>query len=587
MRIGKKLILSYSIIAMITFLITAVVLRSSISFFYTESLNNQLVAKANSFKVAIDELGESNLNSDSTRALLSKLARVTDTRITLVNAHGEVLADTQVKNPRLMPSHADRPEIKEALSGKIGKSERFSSTLKQRLLYVAIPYKSHGKVQGALRVALPMSQIENDLNRFSLIILAIALGVIILVVITSYILSRSFTVPLNRMMAMAERMANDDLEQRLPVQGHDEISELSKSLNNLAEKLKRRIDELRSEKAKVDLILDNMAEGILLLNKHGDVVLTNHSIERIFKVKAADVIGKPVIHSIRSFDLDNAITDSMEHEREVVDELSLQDPFRQLRIRIYPIKNTDNEKQTLVVVRDITRQKQTERLRKDFLANVSHELKTPLTGLKLLSDTLLRSIDTDPVSSKIFIKRLDKELSAMINLVRELIDLSKIESPQDTIEKSPIDLGELVNDVASSFIQLAANKELSLNISIPENLPTIVGDKEQLSTLVRNLVDNAIRYTPSGGRIDVKLERDFEHINLIVADNGIGMAKREIPRIFERFYRIDKARSRETGGTGLGLSIAKHIAENHNATIHVDSALGVGSTFTVRFKIDT
>ncbi len=436
-----------------------------------------------------------------------------------------------------------------------------------------------------LIVGFVMSASVNTRDKFAVIMLAIVGVATIMVILVSRLISHSLSKPLEQMMVMADKIANDDLEHRLPINSKDEIGELSRSLNNLAEKLKERIDELRSEKTKAELILDNMAEGILLLSKDGEVILTNPSIERIFQVPASEIVGKPVIYSIRSFDLDHAITDSMKSEREVVDELNFQDPFRQLRIRILPITNSDGEKQTLVVIRDITRQKQTERLRKDFLANVSHELKTPLTGLKLLSETLLRSIDTDPVSSRIFIKRLDKELSTLINLVRELIDLSKIESPPGIAEKTPTDLGELVHEVTSSFTQLAASKKLELNEHVPENIPPIFGDKEQLSTLIRNLIDNAIRYTPSGGRIEVKLASDGNYIDLVIADDGIGMAKREIPRIFERFYRVDKARSRETGGTGLGLSIVKHIAENHNATIDVDSSLGVGSTFTVRFPI--
>ena len=417
-------------------------------------------------------------------------------------------------------------------------------------------------------------------------ILVIVVGVALLVVLMSYWLSRSLTSPLSRMTIMAERMASDDLEHRLPVERSDEIGELSKSLNDLAANLKGRIDELRSEKTKADLILDNMAEGILLINGNSEVILTNPTIERIFQVRTDNIVGYPVLHSVRSFDLDRAVQESVVSGKEVVDEIDLQAPFRRLRIRVMPIKSSTGERQTLAVIRDITRQKQVEKLRKDFVANISHELKTPLTGLKLLSETLLRSIDTDPASSRIFIKRLDKELSTLINMVLELIDLSKLETQQEAIETVPTDLGELVNEVGLSFSQLAASKGLSLNLSIHENVPLVMGDNEQLLTLIRNLVDNAIRYTMSGGKIDVKLEPVGSHIDLIVQDNGIGLAKREISRIFERFYRADKARSRETGGTGLGLSIVKHIAENHNATIEVDSSLGIGSTFIVNFPLD-
>ncbi|MBS3908150.1 MAG: HAMP domain-containing protein [Actinobacteria bacterium] len=415
------------------------------------------------------------------------------------------------------------------------------------------------------------------------LIAVVAIGASLLVIGTSYMLSNSFTTPLKRMIVMAERMANDDLEQRLPVREGDEIGELSKSLNELAEKLKARIDELSTEKAKSDLIFNNMAEGILLLNQNGEVVLTNPSIEGIFSVATADVIGNQVVHSIKNYDLDHAIQESAVNKREVIDELALQSPFKQLRIRVMPITNSLGEDQTLVVIRDITQQKQVERLRKDFVANVSHELKTPLTGLKLLSDNLLRSIDTDPASSKVFIMRLDKELSTLISLVRELIDLSKLENPQETAERIPVDLEEVVVEVCASFSQLAASSNLKLDWDIANEVPGIAGDREQIFTLVRNLVDNAIRYTPAGGKINVRVESVAGLARLAVIDSGIGLAKREIPRIFERFYRVDKARSRETGGTGLGLSLVKHIAENHGAIIDVETSLGIGSTFYVTF----
>jgi len=586
MRIGRKLILSYTLIALLTFLITGVILRSSIAFFYTENLTDQLTARANAFKVSINELGEGDLGSARTQALIDKLSASTKTRITLIDPDGVVVADSETPNPGMIPNHKNIPEVKQALTGEVGKSKRFSNTIQQDVLYIATPFEESGKVEGVLRIALPMSEIDNALDNFSLIIVVIAMGATVLVVITSYLLSNSFTTPLKQMMTMAERMANDDLEQKLPVSSGDEIGELSKSLNNLAVKLKGRIEELRSEKAKADLILDNMAEGILLVGGNGEVILTNPSIEKIFKVKSDDVIGSPAIHSIRNFDLDKAIQDSIASRREVVDEILLQSPFKQLRIRTMPITNSIGEKQTLVVIRDITRQKHVERLRKDFVANISHELKTPLTGLKLLSETLLRSIDDDPSSSRVFIKRLDKELSTLINMVRKLIDLSKLETTQDDSEKEPVNLGELVNEVGSSFSQLAVSKGLSLNIDISDNMPLIEGDKDQLLTLIRNLIDNAIRYTPSGGKIDVNVKDNNNNVMLSVSDNGIGLAKREIPRIFERFYRVDKARSRETGGTGLGLSIVKHIAENHQASIDVESSLGIGSKFIVRFPIN-
>ncbi len=584
MQIRKKLAVSYTILAILVFLVAGFTLRASVGYTYRNNLKEQLISQANTINASISQLGNRQFDSPTTRALVAKLDESMNSRINLLGPDGAVLGgrESQVDAASL----SDRPELLQAVRGRTASAERSDPVSGKQMLYVAVPYKTGGKLVGITQVSLPMTEANKDIGSFTLTMLAIAIFAAILIVLVTYLLANSFTAPLGDMMEMTERMANDDLEYRLPTERNDEIGELSKSLNMLAVKLKGRIDELRSEKAKADLILDNMAEGILLISGNGEVVLTNPSIEHIFEVNAADLIGNPVIHSIRSFDLDHAIQESAASGKEVVDEIELQTPFRQLRIRIMPITNNTGERQTLAVIRNITRQKQVERLRRDFVANISHELKTPLTGLKLLSETLLRSIDTDPASSRIFIKRLDKELSLLIKMVLELIDLSKLESDQVWAKKEPTDLGELINEVGSNFSQHAANKRLTLTLNIPENIPLIVGDRDQLLTLIRNLVDNAIRYTPGGGGIEVRLSTDDTHIYLTVADNGIGLAKREVPRIFERFYRVDKARSRETGGTGLGLAIVKHVAENHSATVTVDSSLGIGSTFTIRFPLN-
>jgi two-component system phosphate regulon sensor histidine kinase PhoR len=584
MRIGKKLVVSYTLLAIVTFLITGLILRAAIAHFYMENLTQQVITEANAFEIAVNELGD-DLEGERTALLLNKLADATGTRVTLIDVGGAVLADTQAPNPGMLANYAKIPEVQRALSGSIGKSTRYSNTIKQDVLYIATPFKVDGKQTGVLRIALPIAEIDGTLDRFNLIILAIAILATLLVIVTSHLLANSLTKPLKQMMTIAERMTNDDLDQELPAGRDDEFGELSKTFNDLAVKLKDRISEIRTEKAKAELILDNMVEGILLINKAGEVVLTNPAIERIFSVKMEDVLGNPVLHSIRTYDIAHALEESAESGKEVVDEIELKSPFRRLRIRVMPITNNVGEDQTLAVIRDITRQKQIERLRKDFIANVSHELKTPLTGLKLLSDTLLRSIETDPVSSKVFIKKLDKELSTLINMVRELIDLSKLEK-HDTIEKEPVDLRDVVNEVVSSFYQLSGNKGISLTQNIQGDIPHVQGDRDQLLTLTRNLVDNAIRYSSIGGNISVELKRPGSDVILSVKDDGIGLAKRDIPRIFERFYRVDKARSRETGGTGLGLSIVKHVAENHHATVEVESSLGIGSTFTIRFPVD-
>ncbi|MBI4734217.1 MAG: PAS domain-containing protein [Rubrobacteridae bacterium] len=422
----------------------------------------------------------------------------------MVDKNGVVIADSNA-DPSTMENHRNRPELQEAFSGKIGKSERFSATLGYNMLYVAVPYKSDGKVIGA--------------------------------------------------------------------------------------QLKSRIEELRSEQAKAELILNNMTEGIILLDSDNRVMLINPAAESIFGVNSETIIGARIREAIKSYDFTGPLNEALMTEKEITDDIELQtDQFRNIRILVLPITHSPDEERALIVVRNTTREKQIERVRKDFVANVSHELKTPLTGLKLLSETLKRSIDEDIPATKNFIDKLDKELSRIISMVRELIDLSKLESNPDVQTKEWINFAELVVELGKSYEELAENRGLTLTLTIPQidtprMIPLVFGYRNQLQTLTRNLIDNAIRYTQTGGSINVKVEHNQSTVDLEVADTGIGLAKREIPRIFERFYRVDKARSRETGGTGLGLSIVRHIAENHDANVCVSSELGVGSTFTVSFPL--
>ncbi|HEY3373704.1 MAG TPA: ATP-binding protein [Candidatus Aquicultor sp.] len=584
MRINNKLVISYTLLTALCLFIISAIIRFEVQSSYTQTFKNQLISEANTVKVAVDSLSAGRFASDQTNDLVQKLSRQMNARITLITRNGVVVADTEA-NPKTMGNHAKRPEVQQALRGNTGISERYSSTVGHTMLYVAIPYTNAEKGNGVIRIALPLSDIAAAINKLSMIMAAIAFLATLVIIAVSTILARSFTRPLRQMMNMASSMADDDFEQQLSINTRDELGELSQSLNNLAMKLKDRINELRTEKAKAEHILHNMAEGIVLINKDGVIVLTNPAAERVLRFTQENVIGAPLARVIDNHEIETAITEALLSRREVNEEVELSVPFIKLRLRALPVTGISGDHQVLTVIKDITREKHVERLRKDFVANVSHELKTPLTGLKLLAETLCQSIETDPVASKRFAERLDKELSTLINMVRELIDLSRLERSDEAITASPVDLRELVREVGSSFSELAVDKGLTLEFDIPQKLTPVIGDKDQLLTLVRNLVDNAIRYTLSGGTIKVMLSQDNDRVRFLVADDGIGLAQREIPRIFERFYRVDKARSRETGGTGLGLSIVKHIAENHNATINVESTLGIGSTFTVGFPI--
>jgi two-component system phosphate regulon sensor histidine kinase PhoR len=576
-------------------LIMLVVIRSAVAYMYSESLAQQLVAEAETVSVTINDIGKSGFDSARTRSIVKDLSKSLNARITLIRNDGKVVADSNA-NPTTMENHANRPEIKEAILGRTGISERFSKTLGYNMLYVAIPFKVQQSSAGVIRVAVPQSDVDHALKNINYMMFAIIVASMLLIIVTSNFISRSITVPLTRMKTMAERMSNDDLEQELPINSHDEIADLSKSLNSLAAQLKNRIEELRSEQAKAELILNNMTEGVILLDSDYKIILANPAAENIFEINEPAITGIKIREAIPVHDFTPLLNEAVLSNKEVADEFEFSAASsKNIRVLILPIADKSGEEtgeeRALIVVRDTTRAKQIERVRKDFVANVSHELKTPLTGLKLLSETLKRSVDDeDKKATKNFVEKLDKELTRIISMVRELIDLSKLESNPDVQSKEWVNLGELVYEIGNSFNELAQSKNLNLVLDIqpasrPTEIPLVYGYRNQLQTLARNLIDNAIRYTTSDGRIDVKVKHDTRTVDLVVSDTGIGLAAREIPRIFERFYRVDKARSRETGGTGLGLSIVKHISENHDATLSVNSKLGVGSTFSVRFNM--
>ena len=526
----------------------------------------------------------------SLQQLTVTIGKAADARFTIIDHQGKVLADSEV-DPSTLENHKSRPEVAQALAGHEGRARRHSTTLNQEEIYVAIPLSQSEELwsQGVLRIARPASRIDAMLTaswRVPLIVWAILLLPMLAV---AFLVTRSLTRPLERLRRMTGDVASGDLSHRNSVRRSDELGELAESLNSMAAQLETRDHELGTELERSGQVLAAMNEGVLLVEADGRLVRSNPAASRILGVDLHAMQGKPVLTAARSFPAHD-LTEKARKAGQPVSEVLELSSGRSLTVEVVPLHGPAPSAAgpTLFVIRDETTRRATERMRRDFATNVSHELKTPLAGLSLLAQTLAGTVREDPEQAAKFVAQLSSEIGRLTELTNDLLTLSRLEEPETALQTpfEPVDLGRLATEVAGEARPLAEAKRHALDVHAPTGI-NVLGDEVALRTLVRNLLDNAVRYTEPGGviRVDLSAEQGQDGLGwavMRVSDNGVGIPLADQQRVFERFYRVDKARSRETGGTGLGLSIVRHVAQRHGGSVEVESTLGVGSTFTVR-----
>lgn len=423
---------------------------------------------------------------------------------------------------------------------------------------------------------------------FSRSIFEVSIFFILLVTfIIAFFLARDIMNPIMEISEGASKMAEGDLDQKINIRSRDEIGKLAENLNLMAQRLKENIDEITEEKNKIKAILSSMDEGVIATDKTGSVLLINPVVENMFHIYNDESIGKNIIEIIRNYELDLLIKWALEKEEPVTYELPFLVPEpRTFRLHLTPLKKNDKIVGLVAILRDITELRRLEKMRTQFVANVSHELRTPLTSIKGFVETLLDGAIENPKTANNFLRIINDETERLSRLINDVLSLSSIESKQTEINKKPLHLGELISNVVAMLKPLAQNKDIDLTLSLDKSLPIIEADKDMMGQVIINLTENAIKYTPQGGRVHINAELLPNGIRIQVNDTGIGIPEKSLPRIFERFYRVDKARSREMGGTGLGLAIVKHIVEVHKGVINVESQINKGSTFTVTLPID-
>ena len=499
-------------------------------------------------------------------------------RVTVITSAGQVLADSQ-SDPRTMENHAGRPEIVQALAEGNGRSIRHSATINRDLLYYAVRQPSPSGPPFVLRFALPVETVDQVLWPFRKSLL-LATGLILLIAgMIVVLVSRSFSGRIERLTAFSQRVAEGDFHAQASDGTGDALDVLSDSLNQTAARLDRTIRTLTEERNLSSAILGSMVEGVLVVNAAERVVFANHSFAEILDSNVPPQSGSALVECVRQTELIEAVRKVLAGKPRVESEIvtgTLRQHFFAATAASVRTTGTDG---AVLVLHDITDLRKLERVRRDFVANVSHEFRTPLTAIQGFAETLLAGAIDDPQNRGRFLEIIVEHSRRLARLTEDLLMLSKMDADRLEFETRRIPVNAFIESCMETAQPRAREKDLRLSVNQGPNLPDIAGDRRRLTEVLQNLLDNAIQYTPAGGQIMVSAGVDASEVVFTVSDTGIGILQAEQPRIFERFYRVDVARSREVGGTGLGLSIAKHLVEGHGGRIWVESEVGHGSQF--------
>ncbi|SHK10709.1 two-component system histidine kinase PnpS [Paramaledivibacter caminithermalis] len=589
----KKIFATYAVLLLMATILTGLLSLSFIRISYLDNIENMLITNGNLINSLVeDKLDDKIFSQIDFTSLAYKFSDKINARITFIDIYGDVIGDSMIEKKDLskIQNHLYRPEIHKALNGEIGKSERFSTTTKIDYLYVAVPMKKDGIVYGVTRLAYPLNAI-NKIN-FGLIrniIISVIIGLLIAIPL-GYRYLNHITEPIKEITNIARKIANGNFNSRVNVKSRDEIKILADTFNFMSHTINTNISELQDKNTKLKSIIGSMKEGLIAVDNHKNIILINSPAKKLFNINLEDVLGKGVLNLIKNEKLKYNLEDMLNKNTSSKMEITLKEPStRILKIYTELIKLNNDPNRiigTLILILDVTEVRKLEEMRTDFVANVSHELKTPLTSIMGFIETLKNgAINNEKVRDR-FLNIIEIETERLTRLIDDLLTLSDIESNGIGVAKKVnIKIKDVISEVSHMAEELARQKNIKYSHEVEENLPYVYGSRDWFKQLVLNLIENAIKYTPEGGEVKILAHKRENNIIINVKDTGIGIPKKDIPRLFERFYRVDKARSRKVGGTGLGLAIVKHIVISFGGEIRVKSEEGRGSEFIVRIPL--
>lgn len=578
---GKLFLVSLGLIA-VCVAVASLFLGTAFDRFLTQREAQHLEVRAAGAAKTAEHAGPPDGDRAAWDALADGLAGTTEARVTIVGRDGAVWGDSELAAEQLAraENHAGRQEIRDALAHGRGATTRHSTTVGHRMMYVAVPFPAGATPPvGVVRLAVPLTAVDDALARMrwllalgALLALAVAVGLSGLAAHWAGRNVRSAT-------AVARRLAAGDLSVRTRSTERDEVGELARALDGLAESLSTTLGTLRAERDLLQGVLQGMTEGVLLLDARGRIVLFNAALRQSLLLDA-DAAGRLLLEALRHAELRELLENARRAPTPTAGEIEIEG-LKPRRFLVHASKVPGDAGGLLAVFVDVTDLRRLETIRKDFVANVSHELRTPVAAVRSAAETLRGALERDPAAAGRFADIIERNAERLQRLVEDLLDLSRIESREYRPSLEPLDAAPVVQHVLGLHRERAEAKQLRLEAELPAELPAVRADRRALEQVLSNLVDNAVKYCPAGAAVAVRAAAEGDRIRLAVEDTGPGIEAQHLPRLFERFYRVDTGRSRELGGTGLGLSIVKHLVEAMGGTVTVESTPGRGSAFRV------
>ncbi len=506
--------------------------------------------------------------------IASRLGGQINTRVTIVALDGTVLGDSE-EDPATMENHAARPEIRDALNKGSGESTRYSTTLEQKMMYVAVPVSHQGEVLGIARVALPLTEVESLVRRITVSTVTAMAMAALLVILAAWLIARITTRPIGEITAASKKIASGELEQKITIETGDEVEELAHSFNEMSSKLKVLVDTISGDKARLETILDNMADGVIMTDNEGNISLANRAVKKIFKIK--DAVNKPLIEAVRDYEVDELLKLCIQTGQVQDTQYESGTSKKFLRAIAVPITGY-RPGGVLILFQDLTDIRNLQTTRRELIGNISHEFRTPLAGIKAMVETLQDGAVDDREAAMDFLTKIASEVERLTQMVAELTELTRIETGKAELRLETVNLNRLIEEIIKQLSPQAERQQIHIKKNLAQDLPPVPADIERIRQVMVNLTHNAIKFTSPGGNITIASRRGDNSVTVEVTDTGIGIYKSDLPHVFERFYKADRARS--GGGTGMGLAIAKHVIEAHGGSIRVQSQEGRGSTFS-------
>jgi two-component system, OmpR family, phosphate regulon sensor histidine kinase PhoR len=571
-----KIFLSYLVIIFFSFLVLNIFIKDEIQKVLTGKIEGELLTYAE-----LIDLSSAKDMSDQLR----QIAYISGARVTLVDAQGKVFADSE-KDIAQLENHLHRPEIQEArLKGK-GKSIRFSQSLGVEMLYVAVPIKTKAQITGYVRLARPLHDVQSLIEKVYQSIFLSMIIVSVVSLIIAFFISYKLAEPIRTMESFTERLRQGETQGSIILKTSDETKKLADNINYLVDELQNKIRQANEEKSKLMTALTSINEGVLILNTDEKIEFVSLSLANIMAEQYGDVGGKTLMEAFRNVELQKAFQEFKQSHDTVSREITLGniDPVI-MSVSISEVHGYPGEEKHMVVFHNVTRLKKLERIRTDFVANVTHEIRTPLTAIIGYLETLQSGAIDNTDDAKRFVEIMHKQAQRLNRLVEDLMTISKIELGEVKFIFEDVYLPDVIGSVILLLEAKAEIKKMHINNLVPGKIPHVKGDRDRLSQVFVNVLDNAVKFTPEGGSITIDAEEKAGGVVVTITDTGMGIPREEIQRLGERFYRVDKTRSRDLGGTGLGLSIVKHLMLAHGGKMEIESQLNRGTKVSLFFPL--